>query len=129
MRVLNAAGRAIHSQQQDDNWARWRLDLGPAFEAAQQLGARKLVGAAKPAKAGPATLYKIAKGKVDVWRGAVKLVDAKRKAGYLPARELTPAALEALGTRTSAELVVGKSKPPKHATSRHRHVQPEQSGE
>src|SRR6185436_2513349 len=90
----------------------------PAFDAAKQLGARKLLGAPAPAKRGPVTLYKYSKGKVTTWRGDAKQADAKRKAGFVPALELPHDALETLGTLRSSQLVVKAKKPASHATSR-----------
>jgi hypothetical protein len=116
--VFDPATRSIHMQHAGDSLARMRLDLSRAFDAAAKLGARKALGAVATPKVGPITLYKHAKSKVEVWRGDAKQLDAKRKAGFLPARELPGVALEALGTRSSCALKVAGKKPADRATSR-----------
>jgi hypothetical protein len=76
----------------------YRLDVGPAFDAAKQLGARKLlapVAAAAPAAPARVTLYRPGKGKVETWSGSAKQADAKRKAGFVAALELPASALGA----------------------------------
>jgi hypothetical protein len=117
--AFDPASRTLRAQLVDDHWGCYQLDLGPAFDAAKQLGARKLLGgAAKPKPPSTVTLYKHARGKVETWRGAAAQAAAKRKAGFVPAGELPVAALEALGTVPSSALVVVQKKPASHATSR-----------
>lgn len=86
----DAATRTLHAQYVEDKWARYAWDLGPAFDAAKEMGPRTLPAPPEPSAA-PAKPAKV--------KGAKKKAPTK-KAAETPAVEPGP------GAETAARLYV-----------------------
>jgi hypothetical protein len=119
--IFDPHTRTLQSQQADNRWGRWSLDLSGAFDAAKKLGARKPFGPSKGKKVSATIhLYRATKGELAHWSGPEDKAAAKLREGWVKATALPTAVLERIGTRRSSELHVGKkiSKLTKHTISR-----------
>jgi hypothetical protein len=106
----DATTRSLYAQVLHDAAGTYRLDLGPLFDAAKNMGARTLPKASASAKAAPPKVYRVQKGELES--------SAKPKAGFVPATELSRDALAELVGVESRELTIGKA--PKGAAPKSR---------